>query len=103
HHRHFGDGLVGAGSVGLVDHEDIADLHDSGFDGLDVVAHARDQHDQVGLDRADDFHFVLADADRFHEHDVETGGVEDVDDVVGGLRQAAEEAAGGHGADEDAA
>ena len=33
--------LVGAVAVGLVDHEDVADLQDAGLGGLDAVAHAR--------------------------------------------------------------
>ncbi len=35
---------VGAGMVGFVDHEDVGDLHDAGFDRLDVVAHAGHEH-----------------------------------------------------------
>ena len=103
HHGHFGHRLVGAGAIGLVHHEDVADLHDAGFDGLDVVAHPRNQDHHVRLHRADHFHFVLTDADRLHQDDVEAGGVEKVDHVIGGLGQPSQEAASGHGANEDAA
>ena len=55
---------VGAGLVGLVDHEDVGDLHDAGLDRLDVVAHAGHQHHDGDLRDAGDFHFVLAHARR---------------------------------------
>ena len=103
HHRHFGNCLLRAGSIGLIDHEDVADLHKAGFDGLDVVAHSGNEHDDVRLHGANHFHLVLADADGFHEHDFESRSVEKIDDVVRGPGQAAEETASGHGADEDAA
>ena len=35
------DGPLGAVAVGLVEHEDVGDLHDAGLDRLDVVAQAR--------------------------------------------------------------
>ena len=51
---------VGAGLIGLVDHEDVGDLHDAGLDRLHVVTHAGDQHDDGHLRDAGDLDFVLA-------------------------------------------
>ena len=93
---------VGAGLVGLVDHEDVGDLHDAGLDGLDVVAHAGDQHDHGHLRQDGDFDFVLPHAHGFDDDVVSAGGVHQARQVGGGAGQAADGAARGHGADEDA-
>ena len=58
---------VGARLVGLVDHEDVGNLHDAGLDGLDIVAHARHQHDHRDLCQVGDLHFVLSHAYRFDD------------------------------------
>ena len=52
--------------------------------------------------RRGDLDFVLTHADGFDEHVVFAGGVHQQRQVGGGARQAAEAAARGHGADEDA-
>ena len=103
HHGDFRDGFVRSGPVGLVDHENVADLHDAGLDRLNVVAHPRDEHDHVRLNGANDLDFVLADADGFDEDDVESGGVEEIDDIVRGFGEPAHETASCHRADENAA
>jgi hypothetical protein len=52
--------------------------------------------------RLGDGDFSLADAHGFDDHVVFAGGVHQLDQIGGGAGEAAETAAGGHGADEDA-
>ena len=96
------DDPVGALAVGLVDDEDVGDLHQARLDRLDVVPHAGRQHHDATLGEAEDLDLVLADADRLDEDLVEAGGVEDVHGVGRRAGQAAEVSPGGHRADEDA-
>src|SRR6185369_4409371 len=56
-----------AGTIGLVDHEDIGDLHDSGLDRLHIVTHARDKHHYGYLRDGSNLDFVLPDADRLDD------------------------------------
>ena len=93
---------IGALAIGLVDDEDVGDLHDAGLERLHLVAGARHERDDRDVGGADDVDFVLADADGLDEDDVLAGGVEDQRDFAGGARQAAEVAARRHAADEDA-
>jgi len=60
HRGQFAHELRGAVAVRLVDHEDIGDLHDSGLDRLDLVAHPRDEDDDDRMEVVDDLHFLLA-------------------------------------------
>ena len=100
--RHRLHQAVGALAVGLVDDEDVGDLHDAGLDRLHVVAGAGHEHDDRDVRRADDVHFVLADADGLDDDDVLARGVEDQRRVARRARQAAEMAARRHAADEHA-
>ena len=93
---------VGAFAIGLVDDEDVGDLHDAGLERLHVVAGARHQRDDRDVGGADDVDFVLADADGLDDDDVLAGGVEDERRVAGRARQAAQVAARRHAADEHA-
>ena len=56
-------GLVDAGPVGLVDHEDVGDLQQPGLVGLHRVAPARVDHHDGGVGRAGDLDLDLAHAD----------------------------------------
>ena len=80
---------VGAVAVGLVDDEDVGDLHDPGLERLHIVAGAGHEDDDRDVGRADDVHFVLADADRFDDDEALAGGVEHQRDVARRARQAA--------------
>ena len=91
-----------AGEIGFVDGEDVGDFHDAGFDGLHIVAHARDEDDDGDISEAGDFDFVLTDADGFDEDVVAAGGIEQERQFESAAREAAEFAAARHGADEDA-
>src|ERR1035437_7195594 len=92
---------VGAGVIGLVDDEDIGYLHDAGFDSLDIVAHAGDEHDDGDLGDGGDLDLVLADADGFDDDVIPAGGVHEAGEIGGGAGESAQGAAGGHGTDED--
>ncbi len=102
HHRQIAGSSVGFGAVGLVHHEDIGNLENPGLDGLDVVPQPGDHHHQRGMGGADDFHLVLADADRLDDDDIPPHGIEDADDIVGGAGESAEVSAGPERADENA-
>ena len=73
--------LGSAGVVRLVDDVDIGDLHDAGFECLDVVAHAGDQ-DQDG-DGGDpgDGDFGLTYADGLDDEDVASRSSEEPDEI----------------------
>ena len=93
---------VGALPIRLVDDEDIGNLHDAGLERLHLVAGARHQHDDRHIGRPDDVDLVLPDAHRLDDDEIATGRVEDDRDLARRTRQAAELAARGHAADEDA-
>ena len=95
-------GAIGAFAIGLVDHEHVGDLEDAGLDGLDLVAEPGHGDDDRGLRLRHDVDLVLPDADGLDDDDVEAHGVEHGDHVAGRARQAAEVAARGERADEDA-
>ena len=69
-------GVGRAGPVGLVDHEQVGDLHQPGLVGLHRVAPARVDHHDGGVGLAGDLDLDLADPDRLDEHQVEADGVE---------------------------
>ena len=94
--------LVGAGAVGLVDREDVGDLHDARLERLDAVARFGDEHEDGRVGHAGDVELRLADADRLDQDAVEAGGVEQVGHLARAGGEAAERAAAGHRADVDA-
>ena len=103
--EHAGDftlDAIGAGMIGLVDHENVGDLHDAGLDGLHVVTHAGDEHQHCHVRHAGDLDFVLSDAHGLDQHVIFSGGVEQKREVGGRARETSDRAARGHGADEDA-
>ena len=73
---------IGALAIGLVDDEDVGDLHDAGLERLHLVAGARHERDDRHVGGADDVDLVLADADGLDEDDVLAGGVEDERDFA---------------------
>ena len=93
---------IRAFAIGLVDDEDVGDLHDAGLHRLHIVAGAGHEHDDRHVRGRDDVHFVLADADGLDDDDVLAGGVEDERGVAGRAGEPAEMPARRHAADEDA-
>ena len=102
HGGQFAHELRGAVAVRLVDHEDIGDLHDSGLDRLDLVAHPRDEDDDDRMGVVDDLHLLLPGPHGLHHDDLFPHDIHDMDGVADGLGEAAQGAAGGEAADEDA-
>ena len=78
---------IGAGPVGLVDHEDVRDLQDPGLGRLDAVAHpGREQH-QRGVGEPGDLDLALADPDGLDDHHVVAVGPGDGEGVEAQLPQ----------------
>ena len=88
-------------AVALVDHEHIGDLHDSCFDGLHIVAHARHKNDDGDIRQPHNIDFVLSHADRLNQDTVAAGRVKDGGHIGGRACQAAERSARSHAADID--
>ncbi len=91
---------VGALAVGLVDDEDVRDLHDAGLERLHLVSRARHEGHDRHVGRAHDVHLVLADSHRFDQHDILAGGIEHQRRIAGCARQSAQVATRRHAADE---
>ena len=100
HQLQVASGLGDPGTIGLVDHEDVGDLHEAGLVGLDAVAPSgvHDHHGGVGL--AGDLHLHLPDPDGLHDDPRLPHGIEQADGLRHGQGQAAELAPGGHRPDE---
>src|ERR1019366_6260952 len=88
-------------AVRFVDHENVGDLHDSGLNGLHIVAHAGNEHDHGNVGQRHDVHFILAHPDGFNHDEVAPAGVEHGGDIGGGAGKSAERAARGHAANVD--
>ena len=99
---HLADHRFGHRVVGLVDDDDVGDLHHPGLQRLDRVARAghQRQDDRVGV--VDDVDLRLADADGLDQDVVLARRVHRQRDLQGRLGEAAERPARGHRADEDA-
>src|SRR5690606_9420048 len=88
-------------AVGLVYHENVADLHYSGLYCLNVVAHTGHQYDDGHVRGFYDLDLVLADADRLDDHLVKAGRVEDRHGIDGCTREPPKIAACRHRADKN--
>ena len=78
--------LFDAGLIGLVDDENVGDLHDPGFERLDIVAHPRHQHHQRDRCQLRYSYFRLPHADRLDDHHVAARGGEEAREVGGRIR-----------------
>src|SRR3989454_2989579 len=81
---------LSAFAVTFINDENVSDLHDSGFDGLHIVAHAGDEDHNGDIGHAHYVDFVLADTNGFNHDEVAAGGVEHSGYVGGLASQAAE-------------
>src|SRR5512133_3294673 len=77
HGGQFAGGPVGTVTVGLVDHEDIPDFQDAGFDGLDIVSQPRYHDHTGGMGGLDDVHLVLAHTDGLDDDDLHAQCIHD--------------------------
>ena len=93
-------GLGRALSVRLVDDEDVGDLEQAGFAGLDGVPPAGGHHHDRGVSRAGDLHLHLAHADGLNQDGPPAGGSQHADRRGSGDGQPALVAPGGHRPDE---
>src|SRR5213079_2530388 len=87
---------LGAFMVALVDHENVGDFHDAGFDALHVVSHAGHQNHNRNVSHADDINLVLPNTDSFDHDDVPAGRIEHHGDISGSAGQASERTARRH-------
>lgn len=88
-------------AICLVDHKNVSDLHDAGFNGLNVVTHARHQYDHRDISGLYDLNFVLADADRFDNYFAVASRIEDRYRIDRRSRKPAEISTGRHRSNED--
>ena len=93
---------VGVGMVGLVDDDDVRDLHHAGLQGLDGVAGAGDQHEHHGVGVVGDVDLGLSNPDGFDVDLIAPRGVHEQRRLQGRRRDAAQRATRGHRADEHA-
>ena len=95
-------GRLGAITVGLVDDEDVGDLHQPGLVRLHAVPPSGVDDDDRGVRLAGDLDLDLADPDRLDHNQALAEGVEQAHGLRGGQGEAAEVAAGSHRANEHA-
>ena len=81
---------IGVAAVAFGDDMDVGDFQYAGLDRLHLVAEAGRRDDDGRVRGMGDLDFVLADADRLDDDDVEAGDVENVDGVERGARHAAD-------------
>ena len=67
---------IGAFAIRLVQHEDVADFHETRLHVLNVIAEAGNENDQNTVGESDDVDFILSDADRFNKYLAFAGGIE---------------------------
>ena len=88
------------GAVGLVDQDQVGQLDDAPLDALQVIAAARQEHQEEHVGHIGDGGFRLADPHGLHQHDVMAGGLDHQHRFPGPPRHPAQGPAGGRGADE---
>src|ERR1041384_5036860 len=88
--------------IALVDHVELGDLHDARLQRLNPVARFGYEYQHRGFGGRGDVELGLADADRFDEDAVESGGLEHICDLFGGRGEPALRSPRGHRANEHA-
>ena len=81
---------IGAGAIGLVDHEQIGDLEQPGLHRLDRVARLRRQNDEDGVGDLHHTELGLPDADGLDDDAIEADEIEQIDDLGRRRREAPE-------------
>ncbi len=93
--------LLGAGTVGLVDDEQIGHLHHPGLERLDPVARLGHQDEHGDVRHPRDVELGLPHAHGLDQDPVEPRGVEQIAHLPGGGGEPAERPPASHGADVD--
>ncbi len=99
----FGGGEVGAldvVAVSLVDRDHVGEFDEALLDALQLVACARQHQREKEIGHVADRRFRLADADGFHQHDIEACGLAQQHRLAGLGSDTAERAGRRRGADE---
>jgi hypothetical protein len=76
HQPQMTDEDISIGPIAFVDDEDIADLHQARFHGLDLVACLRHQHYQCDICQPGDLNLILANAYRFYQYVIEAASLQ---------------------------
>jgi len=97
HHRSdLASHLIGHRVIGLVDDEDVGNLHDAGFEHLHRIAAARLESDERRLRQLRDLDLALPHPDRLDQHDVYTEGIHEQHSIGRRSGHAAQVPAAGH-------
>ena len=78
----FARGASGALVIRLVDHEQIGDFHDAGFDRLNIIAHAGHQNHDDDVRHSGDGDFILSHAYGFNQDVIEAVGAQQFRDMA---------------------
>ena len=89
---------LGALAVTFVDHENVGNFHDPGFDRLHIVAHAGHQNHDGDIGQPHDVDFVLPHAHRFNHDQVAPRSIEHSGRIGSGARQPSQRSACCHAA-----
>ncbi len=67
HHAQVPDKSIRARPVAFIDDENIGDLQQPGFHGLNVISPLRREYDQRGIGQSGNFDFILPYPNRFND------------------------------------
>jgi hypothetical protein len=93
--------LFDSGPVALIDDKDVPDFHDAGLEGLNVITHPGNQHDNGDIGELDDIDFVLPDSDGLDENGVSSRRVKNANNVCCGSGEPPQGTARGHASNKD--
>ena len=100
HHIDLADDFIGSVEIALINDEQVADLEDTCLDGLNIIAHPRNQDDHRRVSCLDNIDFRLTDTDGLDDDDVLSKSIHRLDDVRRLMGKTTKTAARSHGADE---
>src|SRR5678815_898831 len=92
--------LLDSGTIALIDNEDISDLHDAGFESLDVVTHARHENHDRHVSEFHNIDFILPDSHGFNEDRMTCGGIQHSNHIGGCCGESPKMAACRHASNE---
>jgi hypothetical protein len=74
-------GVIRTRKISLVYYNDVCDLNDAGFDGLDLVAHAGREDNHCGMGCTSNINFGLPGPDSFDNNYLKASGIKSMDHV----------------------